>query len=89
VTVAVLTAAAALVTACLGTYVAALAYRGYRRNDSATMRLLAVGVAFVAVVPYVVTYAVSPAVGLSDAGTILGVTLSHLVGLAALARSVA
>lgn len=85
---ALFAAAAGLATVCLGTYVAALAYQGYRRNDSSTMRLLAIGVAFVAVVPYLVSYVVSPLVGLTDAGTILGVTLAHLVGLAALARSV-
>lgn len=78
---------AAALTALLGLYVAHLAYRGYRRNDSETMRVLAVGVLFVAVVPYVVSYAAAPLLALTDAQTILGVTLAHAVGLAAVYRS--
>jgi len=87
-TVAVAATAAGVLTAVVGAYVAFLAYDGWRRNDSETMRLLAVGVAFIAVVPYVVSYVASPVLGLSDGVTVLGVTVAHLVGLAALARSV-
>ncbi|MFC6940306.1 hypothetical protein ACFQE8_10080 [Salinirubellus sp. GCM10025818] len=82
-----LTALTVTVTVVLGLYVCHLAYRGYRRNDSETMRVLAVGVLFVAVVPYAVSYAVAPLLSLTDAQTILGVTLSHTVGLAAIYRS--
>jgi positive regulator of sigma E activity len=86
-TLATLTTLTAAVTALLGLYVSYLAYRGYRRNDSTTMRVLAVGVLFIAVVPYAVSYAAAPLLSLTDAQTILGVTLSHTVGLAAIYRS--
>jgi glucose uptake protein GlcU len=81
------TTVAAAVTALVGCYVTALAYRGYRRNDSETMRVLAVGVLFVAVVPYVVSVAVAPLLGLTDAQALLGATLSHTLGLVAIYRS--
>lgn len=76
-----------VVTALVGCYVTYLAYRGYRRNDSETMRVLAIGVLFIAVGPYVVSYAAAPVLGLTDAQTILGVTLSHTIGLVAVYRS--
>jgi hypothetical protein len=81
--------AGAAATVVLGAYVAYLAFDGYRRNDSATMLELSVAVVCIAVLPYVVTYVATPWLGLSDAATILGVTLAHLLGLGALARSVA
>lgn len=86
-TLATLTTLAAALTVVLGLYVSYLAYRGYRRNDSTTMRVLAVGVLFIAVVPYAVSYAAAPLLSLTDAQTILGVTLAHTVGLAAIYRS--
>jgi hypothetical protein len=84
VTLATVTAVAAALTAGLGCYVSYLAYRGYRRNDSETMRLLAVGVLFVAVVPYLVSAVAAPLARLSDAQAVLGVTLAHTAGLVAL-----
>jgi hypothetical protein len=83
-TVLFLTAAA---TAAFGTVVAGLAYRGGRRNDSDAMRWLAVGVVFIAVVPFGVNYLLAPFVGLSDAGTLLGVLLSFNAGLVAILYS--
>lgn len=85
---ALLATAGGVATASLGAFVAYLSYDGYRRNDSETMLLLAVGIVCIAVLPYLVTYAVTPLLGLSDAATVLSVTLAHLAGLAALARSV-
>jgi len=84
VTLETVTTATAALTALIGAYVTYLAYAGYRRNDSETMRLLAVGVLFIAVVPYLVSIVAAPLLELSDAQAILGVTLSHTVGLAAL-----
>lgn len=81
------TAVTTALTALVGAYVAGLAYRGYRRNDSRPMGMLAAGVLFVAVVPYAVTHVVAPLFALSDAQTILGVTLSHTLGLLAVYRS--
>lgn len=57
------------VTAVVGLFVATLAYRGYRRNGSAKMRALAVGIC-------VLTAGVSVAVVLADAaGVANGVVL--------------
>jgi len=75
--------AAAAATAVAGTAVAGTAYRGARRNDSAAMRWLAAGVACIAVVPFLVSYGASPALGLSDAATLLGVLLANVAGLLA------
>lgn len=78
---------AGAVTALVGCYVTYLAYRGYRRNDSGTMRALAVGVLLIAVVPYAVSTVAAPLLGLTDAQALLGVTLAHALGLVAIYRS--
>lgn len=77
----------AAVTALLGGVVAWLAYRGYRRNGSRAMRLLAVGVVCFTVVPFLVTYGAGPALGASDAATLLGVLLANVAGLLAVLYS--
>ncbi|MBX0297245.1 DUF7521 family protein [Haloarcula nitratireducens] len=67
-------------TAIVGFFVASLAYRGYRRNDSAKMRALAVGIALL-------TTGVFVAVGLADvagAGTGLILFVRGLVTVAGL-----
>lgn len=84
---AVVLFATALATALVGTAVAWLAYQGYRRNDSEPMRYLAVGIAFITVGPFVVSYVLSPAVALSDAATLLGVLLATIAGLLAILYS--
>ncbi|MFB6250491.1 MAG: hypothetical protein ABEI27_02185 [Halobellus sp.] len=81
------TTVVAAATAIVGGYVAFLAYRGYRRNDSETMRVLAVGVLFIAVVPFLVSQVLAPVLRFSDAQAILGVTVAHTVGLVAIYRS--
>ncbi|SDX78206.1 DUF7521 family protein [Halobellus clavatus] len=82
-----ITTVIATATAIVGGYVAYLAYRGYRRNDSETMRVLAVGVLFIAVVPFLVSRVLAPVLQFSDAQAILGVTVAHTVGLVAIYRS--
>ncbi len=77
-----ITAAASALTAVLGLFVAYLAYRGGRRNNSPTMRALAAGIVCIAVIPYLILYLVTPAIGLTDATSLLAITLSHAVGLA-------
>lgn len=86
-TIETVTMVAGAITALVGCYVTSLAYRGYRRNDSETMRALAVGVLFVAVVPYAVSVVAAPLLDLTDAQALLGVTLSHTLGLVAIYRS--
>jgi len=73
--------ATAAASALLGAIVAGIAYRGAVRNDSDTMRYLAVGVAAVTVLPFFVDYGLAPVAGLSDAGTLLGVLVVFNAGL--------
>lgn len=77
----------AAVTAVVGAFVAWLAHRGYRRNGSEAMRFLAVGVVCFTVVPFLVTYGAGPAVGASDAATLLGVLVANVAGLLAVLYS--
>lgn len=74
------------VTATLGAVVAWLAIQGYRRNDSPVMRALAIGIVAIAVVPFLVEL-VGSLLALSDAQALLGITLSHTVGLLAIYRT--
>ncbi|MCU4926361.1 hypothetical protein OB905_10245 [Halobacteria archaeon AArc-dxtr1] len=73
--------ATALATAVLGAVVAGLAYQGYRRHGSDTMRYLAVGIVCIAVGPFLISYGVGPLLALSDAATLLGVLLATIAGL--------
>ncbi len=82
-----LVAPVAALTALLGLFVAAQAYRGYRRHDSRTMRALAVGIVCLTAVPFLVQYMLGPVAGLTDAGTLLGVVVAYVVGLAAIYHS--
>ncbi|WP_224214611.1 DUF7521 family protein [Natrinema longum] len=78
---------AGLASAALGTVVAWTAYRGYARNDSRPMLFLAIGVAFLTAVPFVLAYAVDLVADVTDAIVLLVVTACHLVGLVAIVRS--
>lgn len=80
-------AVAAAATALAGAVVAGLAYRGGRRNDSDAMRYLAVGVACIAVVPFPLVYGAQPLLALSDAQTLLAVSLANVAGLLAILYS--
>lgn len=77
----------AAATATVGSVVAALAYRGARRNDSETMRYLSAGIVCVAVLPFLVNYGLTPIVSLSDAEALLGVLAANVVGLSAMIYS--
>ncbi|MXV63194.1 hypothetical protein GS429_14180 [Natronorubrum sp. JWXQ-INN-674] len=82
-----ITAVASALTAVLGLFVAHLAYRGYRRHESRTMRALAIGIVSIAVVPYLILYLFDPILDLSDAASLLAITLSHTIGLAVIYRT--
>ncbi|MGM0606118.1 MAG: DUF7521 family protein [Halobacteriota archaeon] len=71
----------AVATAIVGAIVAGVAYRGYRRNASDAMRFLAVGIALIAIAPFLVTYVLAPLASLSDAATVLGVLGATIAGL--------
>lgn len=75
--------AASATTALVGLLVAGIAYRGARRNDSATMRALAVGIVCVTALPVLVMYLLGPLASLSDAMTLLGVFVVYNAGLVA------
>ena len=51
------------------------------------MRYLAVGVACIAVLPFVLLYGVMPALALSDAQSLLAVSLANVAGLLAILYS--
>lgn len=82
-----LTAVVSALTAVVGLYVAHLAYRGYRRNESQTMRALSVGIVCIAVIPYLILYVVDPLFALTDAQSLLSITLFHAIGLAVIYRT--
>ncbi|WP_408959907.1 hypothetical protein [Natrinema sp. 74] len=76
-----------LASAALGSVVAWTAYRGYARNESQPMLFLAVGVAFLTVVPFVLSHTVDLVTDAADATVLLVVTVCHLLGLVAIVRS--
>ena len=76
-----------MASAVLGTVVAWTAYRGYTRNDSQPMLFLAIGVAFLTVVPFVLSHTIDRVTDASDAAVLLVVTACHLLGLIAIVRS--
>lgn len=73
----------AAAVAVAGLFVASLAYRGYRRNESRPMLYLAVGIGFLTAVPAGANYGLSSLTGASDAAILLAVTIAHLVGVLA------
>ncbi|WP_436343899.1 DUF7521 family protein [Natronorubrum sp. FCH18a] len=73
----------AAVVAAAGLFVASLAYRGYRRNESRPMLYLAVGIGFLTAVPAGINYGLSSLTTASDATILLTVTIAHLVGVLA------
>lgn len=70
--------------AVLGFFIAVQAYRGYARHGVETMRYLAVGIALLTTVPIVLSYALTWVAWTGDAGTLLVVGISYLLGLGAL-----
>lgn len=73
--------ATALATALAGTFVASIAYRGYRRHESQTMRLLAIGILLITASPFVVSYLLAPILDLSDPVALLVILGSNIAGL--------
>ena len=78
---------AGAISAALGAVVAWTAYRGYVRNDSHPMLFLAVGVAFLTTIPFVLSYTLDLAFAATDAQVLLSITACHIVGLLAIVRS--
>ena len=77
----------ALATALAGTLVGATAYRGYRRHDSGTMQLLAIGILLITVSPFLISYVVTPLIDLQEAVGLLGILLANIAGLLAIIYS--
>ncbi|SDG18286.1 DUF7521 family protein [Halorientalis regularis] len=78
---------ATAVTAVVGVFVAALAFRGYRQNASSVMLALAVGVVAITVVPFLVMGLLGPLPALSDAQALVAILLAHTFGLVAIHRT--
>jgi hypothetical protein len=78
---------AALATALLGSFVAYQSYRGYRRNASRPMLFLAVGIALLTVVPFVVKNALVFGGLVGETGGALVSQALGLVGLLAVLYS--
>lgn len=79
--------ATALATAIVGALVAGVAYRGYRRHDSPTMFYLAIGIAFITVSPFLVSYGVAIVVAIPDALGLLAILCANILGLLAMIYS--
>ncbi|WP_247009174.1 DUF7521 family protein [Halorientalis litorea] len=75
------------VNAVVGLFVTVLAFRGYRQNDSSVMLALAIAIAAITVVPFVVRELLAPLFALTDAQAIVGLLLAHTVGLVAIYRT--
>lgn len=73
--------ATALTTALVGLAVAGIAYRGYRRNASEPMRFLAIGIFFITVVPFLMSYGIGFLANLPEAVLLLGVLGANILGL--------
>lgn len=87
ITIDTLALTVSALTALVGLFIAYQAYRGYRRNDSETMRALAIGVVFIAVVPFIVFHPVDTLVGFTDAQALVAGLVSHIIGLLAVYHS--
>lgn len=77
----------ALTTALAGTIVAAVAYQGYRRNNSIPMFYLAIGIGLIAVGPLLISYGIAPIMDLPDAHSLLGVLWVTIAGLVSILYS--
>lgn len=74
-------------SAGVGLFVAVQAYRGYRRHGSRPMLFLAVGIALLTALPFVVGTSLDVLTGLSDAAVVLGMMSCELGGLASILYS--
>lgn len=74
-------------TAVVGLFVGYQAFRGYRRNDSRPMLLLAAGVVLLTAVPYALSSAIGALTAAGDATVLLVVAACNVCGLAAILRS--
>lgn len=79
--------ATAAATALVGLLVAWIAYRGYRKHGSRTMRYLAIGIALITASPFLVSYLLTPILLLSDPIALLGILGANILGLLAILYS--
>ncbi|APE94715.1 DUF7521 family protein [Halodesulfurarchaeum formicicum] len=68
----------------IGFFVSLQSYRAYQRYGSKQMGLLALGIAMLTVVPVGLTVGLPVVPGVTDAASLLVVSISYLVGLAAI-----
>lgn len=74
-------------SAVVGAYVGWLAYRGYRRNDSAPMGYLAAGVLLLTTAPFAAAVVLEFVLAVPDATVLLSNALFHLAGLGSVFHS--
>ncbi|WP_290818899.1 hypothetical protein [Halovivax sp.] len=82
-----LTVASLFLVAALGTVIAYQAYRGYRRNDARSMLYLAVGLALLTLVPFLLNVALTTLFAADQVVTIFAENVSRLLGLVAIMYS--
>lgn len=87
ITAATVAQITSVVTAVLGGYVAAIAFRGYRRNDSRPMAFLSLGVVLVTVVRVGTELALLWVFGATGPTILLATACWYLLGLAAIYHS--
>jgi hypothetical protein len=68
-------------TGVVGVFVASLAYRGYRRNESKPMLYLALGIVLLTAIPAAVNVLLSVSTGVTDAEILLSLSVAHLCGV--------
>ncbi|MFH5799848.1 hypothetical protein [Haladaptatus sp. CMAA 1911] len=69
------------ITGIVGSFVASVAYRGYRRNESRPMLYLALGIVLLTAVPAAVNVLLTASTGATDAEILLSLTVPHLCGV--------
>lgn len=85
--IGVLADVATAVAAVVGLFVAALAFSGYRQNDSRVMLALAGAIVAITVLPFLVGELVGPLLSLTDAQALVAILLAHTLGLVAIYRT--
>ncbi|THE62899.1 hypothetical protein D8Y22_20815 [Salinadaptatus halalkaliphilus] len=82
-----LTVTSLFLVALFGTVIAYQAYRGYRRNDVASMLYLAVGLLLLTMFPFLINVAINTLTGAEQIVTVLLENVSRLLGLLAIMYS--
>lgn len=83
----VLTVASLFLVALVGTLIAYQAYRGYQRNDSASMLYLSIGLLLLTAFPFLINIFITTLISPSQVVTVFFENTSRLLGLLAIMYS--